>query len=167
MFGSDSWYITNKRHFLLTQKNAGFFARQWRCFAVELTAPGRRAREERGLFEVKTRGVHRPQRPVARGVSDHRHLFIYSPAVVFLHGAMQARRRPRRRPNRQKKICNSLLNSTASCQPARGPANTETRRPKAMPSREGRGPSPPHRFNSKLPKRRERYRIAVSRATFL
>ena len=35
-----------------------------------------------------------------------------------------------------------------------------------MPSRKGRGPSPPRRFNSKLPKRRERYRIAVARATF-
>ena len=31
-----------------------------------------------------------------------------------------------------------------------------------MPSRGGRGPSPPHRLNSELPKRRERYRIAVS-----
>ena len=49
----------------------------------------------------------------------------------------------------------------------RGPTGTETRRPKTMPSRGGRGPSPPRCFNSKLPKRRERYRIAVARATFL
>ena len=49
----------------------------------------------------------------------------------------------------------------------RGPTSTETRRPKAMPSRGGRGPSPPpRRFNSKLPRRCERYRIAVARGIF-